>query len=86
MNSVNQATLIAAKTFPTQLQPKLTSCCPTMDLVALATVEERVEVYRFGGQRAFGVQRKEQGVSVESLCWKYNGQAQHLTAVKVPSN
>jgi anaphase-promoting complex subunit 4 len=65
--------LISSKTFPVQYQPKLTTCCPTMDLVALTTVEERVDVYRFGGQKAFGVQRKEPGVKVESVCWKYNG-------------
>jgi anaphase-promoting complex subunit 4 len=49
------------------------SFCPTMDLLAVVTIEERVEVYRLSGQRAFGLQRKIQGVKVESMCWKYNG-------------
>jgi anaphase-promoting complex subunit 4 len=44
-----------------------------MDLLAVVTIEERVEVYRISGQRAFGLQRKIQDVKVESICWKYNG-------------
>jgi anaphase-promoting complex subunit 4 len=44
-----------------------------MDLVAVVTEDERVDVLRFNGQRAFGLQRKDDSVKVGSICWKYNG-------------
>jgi anaphase-promoting complex subunit 4 len=68
-----ELSLIEAKSFSHQIRPELVRCCPTMDLIAYATVEERVEVFRFGGQKAFNLQRKESNIKVTSLCWKYNG-------------
>ena len=65
--------VIMTKTFVNELYPHLVRCCPTMDLIAVATRDERVEVYRLSGQKAFGVQRKSKDIKVESLCWKYNG-------------
>lgn len=65
--------VIASRTLSQPIYPHLMSFCPTMDLLAVVTHEERVEVHRLNGQRAFGLQRKSQGVKVESLCWKYNG-------------
>lgn len=44
-----------------------------MDLVAVITNEEQLDVYRFNGQRAFGLQRKNASSTVSSICWKYNG-------------
>jgi len=51
----------------------LARCCPTMDLVAVVTSDEQLDVYRFNGQRAFGLQRKNPESKVSSVCWKYNG-------------
>lgn len=65
--------LIEARTHGSQIKPDLVRCCPTMDLIAYVTVDERVDVFRFGGQRAFTLQRKEPNVKVSSVCWKYNG-------------
>ncbi|KAK8182382.1 anaphase-promoting complex, cyclosome, subunit 4-domain-containing protein [Phyllosticta citribraziliensis] len=44
-----------------------------MDLVAVVTKDENIDVYRLNGQRAFGLKRK-MGSAVESICWKFNGQ------------
>jgi anaphase-promoting complex subunit 4 len=65
--------LIEAKIFANEIRPELVRCCPTMDLIAYVTIDERVEVYRFGGQRAFVCNRKESDINVLSICWKYNG-------------
>jgi anaphase-promoting complex subunit 4 len=65
--------LQAEKTFAQPVRLRLTRCCPTMDLVAVVTNEEQLDVYRFNGQRAFGLQRKNSSSTVSSICWKYNG-------------
>ncbi|KAF2120260.1 anaphase-promoting complex, cyclosome, subunit 4-domain-containing protein [Lophiotrema nucula] len=57
------------------IHPHLISCCPTMDLIALVTDEENLDVYRINGQRAFGLKRKSSDTTVDSICWEYNGQA-----------
>lgn len=44
-----------------------------MDLVAVVNQDEQLNVYRFGGQRAFGLQRRQGSSKVISLCWKFNG-------------
>ncbi|KAF2672956.1 hypothetical protein BT63DRAFT_382837 [Microthyrium microscopicum] len=66
--------LIVSKILGQEVQPNLLRCCPTMDLIATVTRDERVEVFRLSGQRAFSVQRKKKDTKVTSLCWKYNGQ------------
>ncbi|MCJ1284818.1 hypothetical protein MMC26_004155 [Xylographa opegraphella] len=48
--------------------------CPTMDLIALATFDEQVHVYRLNGQRVFGISNKKPDCSVRQLRWKPNGQ------------
>jgi anaphase-promoting complex subunit 4 len=65
--------LQAAKEFAQPIHLKLARCCPTMDLVAVVTEEEQLDVYRFNGQRAFGLQRRDSESKVSSICWKYNG-------------
>jgi anaphase-promoting complex subunit 4 len=56
------------------IHPHLISYCPTIDLIALVTDEENLDVYRINGQRAFGLKRKSSDVSVDCICWEYNGQ------------
>ncbi|MCJ1475454.1 hypothetical protein MMC13_004116 [Lambiella insularis] len=48
--------------------------CPTMDLIALTTIDEQTHVYRLNGQRVFGISNKKPGCSVSQLRWKPNGQ------------
>ncbi|KAF2737222.1 hypothetical protein EJ04DRAFT_488639 [Polyplosphaeria fusca] len=57
------------------IHPHLIAYCPTMDLIALVTDEENLDVYRINGQRAFGLRRKMSSVSVDCICWEFNGQA-----------
>lgn len=44
-----------------------------MDLIALVTDEENLDVYRINGQRAFGLKRKNEDVRIISLSWQWNG-------------
>jgi hypothetical protein len=69
--------LIVTKSTSQDIRPEFVRCCPTMDLIAIATRDERVDVFRLSGQRAFGIQRKIKDVQIRSLCWKFNG-IQHL--------
>ncbi|CAI6336371.1 unnamed protein product [Periconia digitata] len=53
----------------------LISYCPTMDLIAIVSSEENLDVYRINGQRAFGLKRKSEDVHVMTVCWQWNGAA-----------
>jgi anaphase-promoting complex subunit 4 len=57
------------------IHPHLISYCPTMDLIALVTDEENLDVYRINGQKAFGLKRKTSEMTIDCLCWEFNGQA-----------
>lgn len=65
--------LQAEKALPQPIHPNLISYCPTMDLIAVVTREENLDVYRLNGQRAFGLKRKSFESKVDSICWKFNG-------------
>jgi hypothetical protein len=67
--------LQAEKVLPQPAHPHLIACCPTMDLVAVVNQDEQLNVYRFGGQRALGLQRRSPTSTVVSLCWKFNGKS-----------
>lgn len=58
---------------PQPVQPHLIACCPTMDLIAFVNQDEQLNVYRFGGQRAFGLQKRNGTGNIVSLGWKFNG-------------
>ncbi|KAJ8116671.1 hypothetical protein OPT61_g1956 [Boeremia exigua] len=55
--------------------PHLIAYCPTMDLVAVVTAEENLDVYRINGQRAFGVKRKSEDLVVDTIKWEFNGKS-----------
>ena len=76
--SVLTMTLIASKTLAEKIQSNMVACCPTMDLIAVATTDNQMDVFRFSGKRVFGLHRKD--ASVQSLCWKYNGMKDRLWA------
>jgi anaphase-promoting complex subunit 4 len=65
--------LLAEKVMRQPINPSTVAYCPTMDLIALSTVDEQVHVYRLNGQRVFGVSNKRSGCRVERLHWKPNG-------------
>jgi len=45
-----------------------------MDLLAVATEEQNLEVYRINGQMAFRVARKNPKTNIDFVCWKFNGE------------
>lgn len=55
------------------IHPHLIAYCPTMDLIAVVTDEENLDVYRINGQRAFGLKRKNEDVTVDTIQWEFNG-------------
>jgi hypothetical protein len=57
------------------IHPHLITYCPTMDLIALVTHEESLDVYRINGQRAFGLKRKSEEITVDALQWEFNGKS-----------
>ena len=65
--------VLAEKILPQAIRADLVSYCPTMDLLALATVDEQVHVFRLNGQRVFGVPNKKLQCRVTHLQWKPDG-------------
>ena len=57
------------------IHPHLIEYCPTMDLIAVVTAEENLDVYRINGQRAFGLKRKSEDVSIDTIKWEFNGKS-----------
>lgn len=65
--------LMAEKTMQTPINPKQFAFCPSMNLLALATTDEQVHVFRSNGQRIFGMTRDESARSVTCMQWKPDG-------------
>ncbi|KAF2743961.1 hypothetical protein M011DRAFT_461216 [Sporormia fimetaria CBS 119925] len=57
------------------VKPHLISLCPTMDLIAVVTEEEELEVYRLNGQRVLDQDKKKKEVAATNICWQYNGES-----------
>lgn len=57
------------------IHPHLISYCPSMDLIAVVTDEEGLDVYRINGQRAFGLKRKSEDVHIDAMQWEFNGKS-----------
>lgn len=66
--------MLAEKVMPVAINPEHVAYCPTMDLVAVATVDEQVHVFRLNGQRVFGIANKDTACQVNQIGWKPNGQ------------
>lgn len=75
MTSTDTASLLlqAEKALPGPIRPELLTYCPTMDMIAVVTEEQVLDVYRLDGQKAFTRKRKGDDLVVESVCWKFNG-------------
>ncbi|PGH15908.1 hypothetical protein AJ79_02075 [Helicocarpus griseus UAMH5409] len=83
-----QLASVAEKTLASKCKPGSMTYCPTMDLVALTSVDERVDVYRLNGQRVFGGVYGEGGRGgeegeVRKVKWKGTG---HLLAIVCSDN
>ncbi|KAF2997899.1 hypothetical protein E8E13_004344 [Curvularia kusanoi] len=46
-----------------------------MDLIAVVTTEEHLDVYRINGQRAFGLKRKSEDLIIDAIKWEFNGKS-----------
>lgn len=57
------------------IHPHLIAYCPTMDLIAVVTTEENLDVYRINGQRAFGLKRKSEDLVIDTIKWEFNGKS-----------
>ena len=65
--------MLTEKVLPQAIKPGLVAYCPTMDLLALVTVDEHMHVFRLNGQRVFGVSGKKDECRIIQLQWKPNG-------------
>lgn len=74
MDSGPLLSMLAEKVMPVAINPEHVTYCPTMDLIALATVDEQVHVFRLNGQRVFGIANKDSACKVKQIRWKPNGQ------------
>ena len=63
----------AARDVPGKCKPHLVAYCPTMDLVALATEDGQVHVFRLNGQRVFAASYEGEPGNIKGLKWKPNG-------------
>ncbi|KAL9031876.1 MAG: hypothetical protein Q9196_000131 [Gyalolechia fulgens] len=68
-------TMLAEKTLHYPINLKHLAYCPTMSLLALATDDEQVHVFRTNGQRVFGITRKNPASKVTGIKWKPDGQS-----------
>jgi anaphase-promoting complex subunit 4 len=66
-------TLLAEKVVPEAIKLDLLTYCPSMDLIALATLDEQVHVFRLNGQKVFSVANKIPDCKILQLEWKPNG-------------
>lgn len=65
--------LLVEKVVQPNLRPNYFAYCPTMDLIASATVDEQVNVHRLNGQRVFGISSKSGMGKISGLRWKPDG-------------
>ena len=65
---------LAEKVVQPAVNPEHLAYCPTMDLIALATTDEQIHVYRLNGQKIFDVQKRPGFGKVNRIKWKPNGE------------
>ena len=73
--SIVMATLLVEKLVQPAVNPRHLAYCPTMDLIALASIDDQISVYRLNGQRVFGITNKQSASKVNQITWKPNGQS-----------
>jgi anaphase-promoting complex subunit 4 len=82
-----QLTAVAEKTLPAKCKPGLLAYCPTMDMVALATEDEQLHVFRLNGQQVLGVNLggdpylDEEKGDARAISWKNDGRSSFLFMV-----
>ena len=69
------ASPLAEKLVQPAVNPRHLAYCPTMDLIALASIDEHIHVYRLNGQKVFGITNKIPAKKVKHIKWKPNGKS-----------
>lgn len=69
----NRLPTLADKVLSNAIHPHLLAYCSRTDLLAVVSLEETVDVYRFGGQRAFSVKKRSQSGKIVGLHWIRDG-------------
>ena len=72
--------LLAEKTLPYAIDVNLTAYEPRTDLIAVATNQNDIDIYRLGGQRASTIKRKETDGAVTCMHWVLEGISGHCWA------
>lgn len=70
---------LSEKAVQPKINPIHVAYCPTMDLIALATIDEKVHVFRFNGQKVFGITSKDPLAKINQIIWKPNGESDILS-------
>ena len=65
---------LAEKLVQPAINPQNLEYCPSMDLIALTTVDEQLYVYRLNGEKVFGGHHKQNSQKIRRLRWKPNGE------------
>ena len=73
--------LVGKKAIPEICKAHTIAYCPTMDLVALATENRNLYVFRLNGQRVFGASYEDGDFDIAWLRWKPNGAAPWMQAI-----
>ena len=76
ISASSSLSMMAEKVVQPAINPKHLAYCPTMDLVAFATVDGQVHVHRLNGQRVFGASGKQSTGNIRDIKWKPNGRRQ----------
>lgn len=74
-HSSSMADPLAEKLVQPAVNPRHLAYCPSMDLIALASIDEHICVYRLNGQQVFGIANKQSGNGIKQIKWKPNGQS-----------
>lgn len=77
-----QLTPVGEKSLPAKCKPDALAYCPSMDLIALATENDELRVFRLNGQRVLGgsfkgdpyLGEREEDGEIRALVWKGNGE------------
>lgn len=75
-------TPVGEKSLPTKCKTQAVAYCPSMDLIALVTEDEKLSVFRLNGQRVFGgsfggdpyLGEDEADGEIRGMAWKGNGE------------
>lgn len=68
-----QLEMLSEKALHQRAQPGLLAYCPSMDLIAVGSLDQQVLVHRLNGQRVYGAAQKGSTLKVNKIQWKPNG-------------